>query len=45
MDGYGGQSILIDFDNSRIVVVNTVHNDYDWKALVYDVIKNGDIIR
>jgi hypothetical protein len=39
MDGYGGQAILIDFDNARIVVANSVHTDYDWYQLV--VIANG----
>jgi hypothetical protein len=43
MDGYGGQAILIDFDNSRIVVVNTIHTNYDWYELVHQVIKNGYI--
>jgi hypothetical protein len=43
MDGYGGQSQLIDFDNNRIVSVNTIHTNYDWGELVYRGIKNGDI--
>ena len=43
MEGYGGQAIMIDFDNSRIVVLNTVHTDYDWYELVLQAIKNGDI--
>jgi len=43
MDGYGGQSILIDATNSRIVVVNTVHTNYDWDTLVFKAIKNGHI--
>lgn len=40
MEGYGGQSILIDTENSNIVVVNTIHTDYDWYELVYQAIKN-----
>jgi|TARA_B110000285_G_scaffold154202_1_gene172025 hypothetical protein len=40
MDGYGGQSILIDMEKSRIVVINTVHSDYNWKKIVHSVIKN-----
>lgn len=43
MDGYGGQAILIDNTNSRIVIVNTIHTNYDWERLVYDVIKDGRI--
>jgi hypothetical protein len=40
MDGYGGQSVLIDFDKSRIVSVHAIHRDYDWFSIVYDEIKN-----
>ena len=46
MGGYGGQQILIDVENSRIVVLNTIHinrkkYDYNWKKMVYDIIKDG----
>ena len=46
MGGYGGQQILIDVENSRIVIVNTIHinrkkYDYNWKKMVYDIIKKG----
>lgn len=41
MDGYGGQAIMIDFDNARIVVANSVHTDYDWYQLVHQAIANG----
>lgn len=43
MDGYGGQSQLIDFDNNRIVSVNTIHTNFDWGELVYRAIRHGDI--
>lgn len=43
MDGYGGQSILIDATNSRIVVINTIHDNYDWDTLAYDVIRRGTL--
>ena len=43
LEGYGGQYILIDATTSRIVVVNTIHTDYDWNSLVLKAIKNGDI--
>jgi CubicO group peptidase (beta-lactamase class C family) len=39
MDGYGGQMIVIDFDQGRIVATHAVHNDFDWKSLVSDAIK------
>jgi hypothetical protein len=29
MGGYGGKAILIDVEDSRIVVVNTIHYNYD----------------
>jgi hypothetical protein len=43
MDGYGGQIILIDFDNGGIVVVNSVHNNYDYWQLVHLAIQNGEL--
>ena len=43
MDGYGGQSVLIDMDNSRIVVVNAASTNYDWYELVYQPIKTGEL--
>ena len=42
MDGYGGQSILIDFERSRIVSVHAIHKNYNWKKLVFEPIKNGN---
>ena len=41
MVGKGGQSIMIDFDLGRIVVINTMHTDYNWKRISHSVIKNG----
>lgn len=49
MDGYGGQSILIDFERERIVATQAIHDNmkfpkpgsYDWKKIVYERIKNG----
>ena len=43
MNGYGGQSVLIDMDNSRIVVVNAASTNYDWYELVYQPIKTGKL--
>ena len=44
--GYGGNAILIDVENSRIVVLNSLHYNYDrfkynHKKLLIDPIKNG----
>ena len=46
MNGYGGQAILIDMENSRIVVLNSLHYNntkykYGYKKLLFDPIKNG----
>ena len=40
MSGFAGQQILIDLDNRRIIVVNSLYRNYDWKKIVYSVIKN-----
>lgn len=46
MGGYGGNAILIDVENSRIVVLNSLHFNnkkfkYNVKKLLIDPIKNG----
>jgi len=39
MDGYGGQQIVIDLDNSKIIVINSVHYGYDWNKIVLKKLK------
>ena len=41
MHGYGGQHIVIDFEKSRIVVTNALHENFNYKKIVYDPIKKG----
>ena len=41
MDGFGGQLIWIDFDDSQIIYVHTVHGDYDWVKIASPVVR-GD---
>ena len=41
MSGYGDQEIIIDFDRSRILVINSMHGNYNWKKIAYSVIKKG----
>ena len=46
MSGYGGNMILIDVENSRILVINSLHYNskqyrYNHKKLILDPIKNG----
>jgi len=38
MNGFAGQDIVIDPERSKIVVINAIHNDYDWDKIVYSVI-------
>ena len=40
MTGFAGQEILIDLDNKRIIVVNSLFKNFDWKKLVHKKIKN-----
>ena len=40
MDGFAGQQILSDLDNKRIIVVNSLFKNYDWKKIVHKKIKN-----
>jgi hypothetical protein len=39
LSGFAGQNILIDLDNKRIIVVNSLYRNYNWKKIVYSVIK------
>ena len=40
MSGFAGQQILIDLDNKRIIVVNSLYKNYSWKKIVHSAIKN-----
>ena len=39
LSGFAGQQILIDLDNKRIIVVNSLYRNYNWKKIVHSVIK------
>ena len=49
MDGYGGQTILIDFERGRIIATQSIHDNMmfpkpggiDFKKISYERIKNG----
>ena len=41
MHGYGGQHVVIDFDNSRIVVANAIHENFNYPKLVYGPFKKN----
>ena len=40
MAGYAGQEVVIDMDNKRILIVNSIDQHYNWNKIVYKVIKN-----
>jgi len=45
MGGYGGQQILIDVENSKIIVLHSIHlnrktHNYNWNRIVYNKLKN-----
>ena len=40
MSGFAGQQILIDLDNKRIIVVNSLYKNYNWNKIVHSVIKS-----
>jgi len=39
MDGFGGQSHVIDFEKNRIISVMAIHRNYNWEKLVYKKLK------
>ena len=41
MDGYGGQTLTIDFDTGRIVTTMAIHRDFNWMKIAHSVIKKG----
>ena len=43
LDGFAGQQILIDLDNKKIIVVNSMYRNYDWKKIVYDKLSLSNI--
>jgi len=43
MEGHGGQNVLIDMDNARIVVINSAHTNMNWKNLAYEPLRTGTL--
>ena len=41
MDGLGGQQILIDFENNKIIVIHATTPHYNWKKIAHQVIKEN----
>ena len=42
LSGFAGQQILIDLDNKRIIVVNSLYKNYNWKKIVHSAIKKSN---
>jgi len=38
MNGYGGQNVFINFDTGTIVVAHAVHNNYNYRKLVFSAV-------
>ena len=41
MDGFGGQQIVMNMETGQVIVVNTDDQHYNWKKIVYNVMKKG----
>ena len=41
MDGKGGQQVLIDFENNKIIVIHATTPHYNWKKIAHQVIKEN----
>ena len=42
-EGFDGQNMMIDMDNSRIVVTNSAATAWDTRVFILNVIKNGEL--
>ena len=42
-EGFNGQNMMIDMDNSRIVVTNSAATAWDTRVFILNVIKNGEL--
>ena len=40
MDGFGGQIFVIDFERERIIAIQAIHDNFNFKKLVFDVLNN-----
>jgi hypothetical protein len=41
MDGLGGQQVLIDFENNKIIVIHATTPHYNWKKIAHQVLKKN----
>ena len=40
MDGFGGQIIVIDFEREKIIAIQAIHDNFNFKKLVFDVLND-----
>ena len=40
MDGFGGQIFIIDFERDRIIAIQAIHDNFNFKKLVFDVLND-----
>ena len=40
MDGFGGQIIIIDFEREKIIAIQAIHDNFNFKKLVFDVLND-----
>ena len=40
MDGFGGQIFVLDFERDRIIAIQAIHDNFNFKKLVFDVLND-----
>ena len=40
MDGFGGQIFVIDFEREKIIAIQAIHDNFNFKKLVFDVLND-----
>ena len=40
MDGRGGQIIVVDFEKDRVIAIQAIRDNFNFKKLVFDVISD-----
>ena len=41
MDGFGGQIFVIDFEREKIIAIQAIHDNFNFKKLVFDVLNDA----
>jgi hypothetical protein len=41
MDGFGGQIFVLDFERERIIAIQAIHDNFNFKKLVFDVLNDA----